>query len=65
MRIKACFGCQKRTVGCHATCQEYKDERAAMDACMREERKQKNADRDMLVFRNEGIKRSMRRRDLK
>ena len=35
--IKCCFGCGKRSVGCHATCEEYATEKAEHDK-KREER---------------------------
>ena len=63
MRIKACFGCTRRTVGCHATCQEYKDERAALDAHMVNVRSQKKAENDMTELRKEGVKKALRKRE--
>lgn len=31
MGIKACKDCNKRAVGCHSTCEDYKKERAELD----------------------------------
>ena len=49
-RIECCDHCSKRSIGCHATCKEYKDEKAEL-AEYTARVKQVNSDeaRDMLV----------------
>lgn len=37
MKIRCCYGCEEREVGCHATCEKYIAERKALD----EEKKEK------------------------
>lgn len=38
-KINSCKDCNKRTVGCHATCESYKKERADLDKINAEKRK--------------------------
>lgn len=38
-RIKCCYKCEKRHVGCHGSCEDYLRERKALDEFNEEQRK--------------------------
>lgn len=38
----SCYGCEKRTIGCHATCEDYKEFRAKLDERKRREQSFRN-----------------------
>lgn len=31
MKIRCCYGCEERQVGCHGTCERYIAEKASLD----------------------------------
>lgn len=41
VRIDCCYECERRSVGCHGSCEAYQKQRAARDAELDAERAQK------------------------
>ena len=65
MNIKdVCLKCvpPKRHSGCHGTCKEYLDAKAELEEKKEAARKQLQYEMDFEAFRNEGLKKAMKRR---
>lgn len=65
MNIKdVCLKCvaPKRNSWCHSTCKEYLDAKAELEKKKAEARKQLQYEMDFEAFRNEGLKKAMKRR---
>lgn len=59
--FKACYKCENRTVGCHANCENYKQERARQDEMTKKLIEEKELTRtlsSMAGKRNMSIKQS-------
>ena len=63
--IKVCKGCVRRKVGCHASCEAYKEEKAQYDAEQAKEREVKLKERDFSCFKIDGIVKAKEKRWLK
>ena len=65
-RIRCCMGCvpPKRKPGCHGTCREYIEEKAALDEEKRAERKQRIETALSNRIRRNGIQRMSHKRAL-
>ena len=48
MKIRCCYGCEERKVGCHSTCERYLKEKEELDS-IREE-KYKRQERSNLIW---------------
>lgn len=54
-KITCCKGCTKRSIGCHAACEDYKQQKQEGDAFDEQVRKAKyneNITRDYVITRN-------------
>ena len=57
-----CKGCEKRYVGCHASCEEYLEARRKGDELKEKMLREKHKRNDINSFRREGIRKAMRQR---
>ncbi len=48
--MNACFGCKRRTVGCHSSCEEYLEFKAKNDAERDKRLAEKNRDADRAAY---------------
>jgi hypothetical protein len=49
-KITCCHHCENRSAGCHGSCEEYKTQRAELDATMAEKRKEYETDMSVASF---------------
>jgi hypothetical protein len=47
MKIRCCYGCEERQIGCHATCERYLAEKEALDQ-ERESKYKKHEERNII-----------------
>lgn len=63
IKINCCLNCEDRHVGCHSSCDRYKQERAEIDAAKAAASAQSRADADEVL--REGCRKYMRHRKWK
>lgn len=56
----SCHGCQKRSMGCHSSCEIYKEERARYDARKAEIDKKRSVDHAIYMQKAGGVARANR-----
>lgn len=47
MKIRCCYGCEERQIGCHGTCEKYLAEKASLDK-EREDKHKKQDERNRI-----------------
>lgn len=52
----SCYGCEKRHIGCHATCEDYLKYRAERDALNEQIKAEKIKDRNAISTAIQGMK---------
>ena len=55
-----CKGCEKRYVGCHASCEGYLKARAEGDALKEQMLKEKHKANDIYNFRRDGVRKALK-----
>ena len=61
----SCYRCEKRQIGCHASCEDYLKERAERDALNQEIRAKKEREQIAVGFEIEGARKRQKARGRK